>query len=133
MRHHRNSPEAASTDDTIAKLVADGHEERARVLYGDQAVDIWFYETGTDPDAGRQAQYRIYKILSGPAGTLREPTTLDVFVYDDAVVLVAGMTGQPRDLVERELDALLETGAVCKLSALRTPVADTYPAEIELA
>ena len=133
MRHHRNSPAAAPTNDTIAQLVADGHEHRARVLYGDQAVDIWFYEAGTDPDAGRQVQYRIYKILRGPAGRLREPTTSDVFVYDDAVVVAAGMTGQPRALVERELAGLLEAGAVCKLSASRTPLADTYPAEIELA
>ena len=133
MRHHRNSPVAASTNDTIAQLVADGHEHRARVLYGDQAVDIWFYEAGTDPDAGRQVQYRIYKILSGPAGALREPTTSDAFVYDDAVVIAAGITGQPREFVERELAELLDAGAVCKLSASRTAFADTYPAEIELA
>ena len=133
MRHHRNSPAAAPTNDTIAQLVADGHEHRARVLYGDQAVDIWFYEAGTDPDAGRQVQYRIYKILSGPAGRLREPTTSAAFVYDDAVVVAAGITGQPRELVERELAGLLEAGAVCKLSASRNGLADTYPAEIELA
>ena len=133
MRHHRNSPAAAPTNDTIAQLVADGHEHRARVLYGDQAVDIWFYETGTDPDAGRQVQYRIYKILSGPAGTLREPTTSDAFVYDDAVVVASGMTGQPRELVEGERAGLLEAGAVCKLSGSPTAFADTYPAEIELA
>jgi len=133
MRHHRNSPAAAPTNDTIAQLVADGHEHRARALHGDQAVDIWFYEAGTDPDAGRQVQYRIYKILRGPAGRLREPTTSDVFVYDDAVVVAAGMTGHPRELVERELGGLVEAGAVCKLSASRTAFADTYPAEIELA
>jgi hypothetical protein len=133
MRHHRNSPAPASINETIAQLVADGAEHRARALYGDQAVDIWFYDSGVDPDAGRQVQYRIYKILSGPAGALREPTTSDAFVYDDAVVVAAGMTGQPRALVERELAGLLEAGAVCKLSALWTPLADTYPAEIELA
>jgi hypothetical protein len=138
MRHHRNSPAVAPTNDRIAQLVADGHEDRARALYGDQAVDIWFYDTGADPDAARQVQYRIYKILSGPAGRLREPTTsdafvYDAFVYDDAVVVAAGMTGQPRKVVERELAGLLEAGAVCKLSASRTPLADTYPAEIEVA
>jgi hypothetical protein len=43
------------------------------------------------------------------------------------------MTGQPREVVERELAGLLEAGAVCTLAASRTPLADTYPAEIEVA
>jgi hypothetical protein len=133
MRDHRNPPGAAATKDAIAQLVADGHEHRARALYGDRAVDVWFHDLGTDPDAGRQVQYRIYKMLSAPAGKLREPVTSEAFVYDDAVVIAAGITGQSRELVESELAGLLEAGAVCKLSALRIPLADTYPAEIELA
>jgi hypothetical protein len=133
MRDHRNSPATAATNDAIAQLVADGHEHRARALYGDQAVDVWFHDTGVDPDAGRQVQYRIYKMLSAPAGTLRDPVASEAVVYDDAVVIAAGITGQPREFVERELAELLDAGAVCKLSASRTPLADTYPAEIELA
>jgi len=122
-----------STDHTIGELIATGREHHARDRYGDVTVDEWFRWHGVDPDAAREEQYRIHRLVAGPHGPVREPVTHDAFLHEDAVVIACGLTGQPRLLIENTLAALHTTDGSARIPASPTVSVDTYDVEIELA
>ena len=43
---------------SIATAVERGHEDAAREMHGDEAVDEWFRANGWDPDATREEATR---------------------------------------------------------------------------